>query len=62
VPSGLNYRCMSVGGADAKSLLAALHNANEVSLWSMRASPARSYQLIARPLLPDERDCASLAA
>ena len=62
VPSGLNYRCMSVGGADAKSLLAALHNANEVSLWSMRASPARSYQLIARPLLPDERNCASLAA
>jgi hypothetical protein len=28
----------------------------------MRASPARSYQLIARPLLPDERNCASLAA
>jgi len=62
VPSGLNYRCISVGGADARTMLATLRNANEVSLWSMRASPARSYQLIARPLLPDERNCASLAA
>ena len=39
-----------------------LRNANEVSLWSMRAGPGRRYQLIARPLLPDERNCASLAA
>jgi hypothetical protein len=62
VPSGLNYRCISVAGADARTLLAALRNANEVSLWSMRAGPGRRYQLIARPLLPDERNCASLAA
>jgi hypothetical protein len=62
VPSGLNYRCISVGGADAKTLLASLRNANEVSLWSMRPSPGKRYQLIARPLLPDERNCASLAA
>jgi hypothetical protein len=62
MPSGLNYRCISVGGADARMLLATLRNANEVSRWSMRASPGKSYQLIARPLLPDEADCASLAA
>ena len=62
VPSGLNYRCISVGGAGARTLLATLRNANEVSLWSMRGSPGKRYQLIARPLLPDEADCASLAA
>jgi hypothetical protein len=62
VPSGLNYRCISIGGADARTLLATLGTANEVSRWSMRASPDKSYQLIARPLLPDEVDCASLAA
>jgi hypothetical protein len=62
VPSGLNYRCISVGGADARTLLATLRKANELSRWTMRSSPGQSYQLIARPLLPDEADCASLAA
>jgi hypothetical protein len=60
VSSGLSYRCISVGGADAKVLLARLRTANELSRWTTPAAPGKSYELIARPLLPDEPDCASL--
>jgi hypothetical protein len=60
LPSGLSYRCMSIGGADAKLLLARLGRANELSRWTTAAAPGTSYELVARPLLPDEASCASL--
>ncbi len=48
---------MYVEGAAAKTLLAALGKANERSQWIMRGKPGTVYQLVARPLLPDQRDC-----
>jgi hypothetical protein len=60
VPSGLTYRCMSIRGADAKLLLARLRRASELSRWTTPAAPGKSYELIARPLLPDETNCSSL--
>jgi hypothetical protein len=59
VSSGLSYRCISVGGRDAKVLLARLRTANELSRWTL-AAPGKSYEVIARPLLPDESGCESL--
>ncbi|MEO9176825.1 MAG: hypothetical protein ABI317_15035 [Gaiellales bacterium] len=58
VSSGLAYRCVTVGGRDAHRLRAALRRADAQSQWSSRG---RRYTLVARPLLPDERGCASLA-
>jgi hypothetical protein len=58
VSSGLGYRCVTVGGRDADRLRAALQRANAQSQWS---SGGHRYTLIPRPLLPDERGCASLA-
>jgi hypothetical protein len=55
--NGLAYRCITVKGSDAKSLLARLRAANEQSQWVMRGHPDRAYQVIARPLLPDEAGC-----
>lgn len=55
--SGLEYRCIIVGGSAAKTLLARLRQANAQSQWVMRGQTARTYQLIARPLLPDEPGC-----
>jgi hypothetical protein len=60
VSSGLNYRCMFVGGPAAETLLAALARANEQTQWIMRGDPAHPYQLVVRPLLPDQRDCTPL--
>lgn len=57
VASGLEYRCILVGGAGAKKLTAALRKANERSRWIARPGTTVAYQLIARPLLPDERRC-----
>jgi hypothetical protein len=57
VASGPAYRCIAVRGRDAKSLLATLRAANEQSRWVMRGHPDRAYQVIARPLLPDEPGC-----
>lgn len=62
VSSGLDYRCMSVTGHDARKLLAILRKANEQSQWTARANTSSTYQLIARPLLPDQPDCASVGA
>lgn len=59
--SGFDFRCMTVVDAAATTLLATLRKANEQSRWSMRGRPGRSYQLVVRPLLPDEPDCAALA-
>jgi hypothetical protein len=58
VSSGTGYRCVTVVGRDADRLRAALRRANAESQWS---SGGRRYTLIPRPLLPDERGCASLA-
>ena len=54
---GLGYRCIAVTGQEAKTLLATLHKANERSRWIARPGATRSYQLVARPLLPGERAC-----
>jgi hypothetical protein len=59
ISSGLGYRCITVSGANARTLLATLRTANDQSLWKASGAPGR-YLLIARPLLPDERSCASL--
>jgi hypothetical protein len=62
-PSAAGYRCITVRGVAAvKTLLATLRKANEQSRWVARAGAARSFQLIARPLLPDQRDCSSPGA
>jgi hypothetical protein len=55
--NGVEYRCMFVGGTNATTLLAALHKANEQSRWIAHAGAAQAYEVIARPLLPDERRC-----
>ena len=57
VSSGLEYRCILVGGANVKTLTATLRKANEQSRWAARSGAKASYQVIARPLLPDERRC-----
>ncbi len=62
VSTGLGYRCILVRGNDAKILLGALRKANEQTRWVARAGASRSYQLIARPLLPDQRTCAAPGA
>jgi hypothetical protein len=58
--SGGGYRCITVRGAAVAKLLATLRRANEQSRWIARPGAARTFQVIARPLLPDERDCAAL--
>jgi hypothetical protein len=60
--SGLGYRCITVRGKAVTTLLATLRKANEQSPWVARAGGTRSYQVIARPLLPDQRDCAAVGA
>ena len=62
VSSGLAYRCITVGGKDARTLLAVLRTANDQSRWIARPGATAVYQLIARPLLPDQRDCSSPGA
>jgi hypothetical protein len=58
VPAASGVRCVTVDGRDADRLRTALRRANAQSQWS---SGGRRYTLIIRPLLPDERGCASLA-
>jgi hypothetical protein len=62
VSSGLGYRCIAVGGEAARTLLATLRKANEQSQWTARGTTNSTYQVIARPLLPDQRDCSSAGA
>jgi hypothetical protein len=57
VSSGLGYRCVAVTGSEAKTLLATLRTANEQSQWVARAHATRAYEVVARPLLPDQRGC-----
>jgi hypothetical protein len=58
VSSGLGYRCTTVSGAAARTLARSLRQATVQSRWT---SHGRAYTLVARPLLPDEADCAALA-
>ena len=58
---GAGYRCISVRGQDAATLLATLRHANDRSRWVVRGKPATAYALVTRPLLPDERNCGSLS-
>jgi hypothetical protein len=60
--SGAGYRCITVRGAAVTTLLATLRTANEQSQWIAGPGATRSFQVIARPLLPDQRDCAALGA
>ena len=53
----IGYRCIAVSGQPARTLLAVLRTANDASRWK---SGKAEYSLVARPLLPDERDCASV--
>lgn len=55
--SGLAYRCITVSGKDVAPLIARLRVANEQSRWVMRGQAGRTYQVVARPLLPDEPAC-----
>ncbi len=54
----IGYRCIAVSGQSARTLLATLRTASDESRWK---SGKAEYALVARPLLPEERDCASLA-
>ena len=60
--SGAGYRCITVRGTGVAKLLATLRTANEQSRWVARPGATRTFQVIARPLLPDERDCAALGS
>ena len=60
--NGFPYRCIGVRGRAVKTLLATLRRANEQSQWIARPGAARSFQVVARPLLPDQRDCAAVGA
>ena len=55
--NGLPYRCITVAGNDVRTLLASLRRANEQTRWALRGRPDRTYEVIARPLLPDEPGC-----
>jgi hypothetical protein len=57
VSSGLEYRCILVGGDSVKRLSATLRKANELSRWIARPGATVAYMVVARPLLPDERRC-----
>jgi hypothetical protein len=59
VANGLAYRCITVRGRDVESLLTSLRSANEQSQWVMRGHPNALYQLVTRPLLPDEPGCSA---
>jgi hypothetical protein len=56
-PQGRPYRCVAVAGADADTLLAQLASANEQTEWLPRPHAQRVYQLVVRPVLPDESPC-----
>lgn len=53
-PGAEPYRCDSVAGDDAASLLEAAVSANQLTPWE---SGGREYRVLFRPLLPDEHGC-----
>jgi hypothetical protein len=52
LPSG--YRCGAIGGGDLDAMLPAFRDANQLTPW---VSSGAGFQLILRPLLPDEPGC-----
>lgn len=54
IDQDLDLRCGSVYGPELATLLPAAQESNELTPWS---SDGLSYQLILRPLLPDESGC-----
>jgi hypothetical protein len=60
--AGYPYRCITVRGTAVATLLATLRRADEQSQWIARPGAARRFQVVARPLLPDQRDCAAVGA
>ncbi|HEY7660969.1 MAG TPA: hypothetical protein VIC58_10265 [Actinomycetota bacterium] len=54
VPDGNDIRCGVVSGDDLAELLPLAEQANELTPWT---SGGEEYQLIFRPLLPDEHGC-----
>jgi hypothetical protein len=57
VASGLEYRCLVVRGASARTLLARLRTANEQSQWIARPTTSATFEVVVRPLLPGQRGC-----
>lgn len=56
---GLELGCVAVSGADLAPVLAAARTANTTTAWS---SGGKQWAVTFRPLLPEETDCADLAA
>jgi hypothetical protein len=54
IDQDLDLRCGSVAGQDLATLLPAAQESNELTPWR---SDGLSYQLVLRPLLPDESGC-----
>jgi hypothetical protein len=52
--SGMNYRCGTITGKDLKEFLPVAQNTSWETYWRSGGS---TYQLILRPLLPDESGC-----
>jgi hypothetical protein len=59
--NGGGYRCIAIRGTQARTLLTTLKRANQETRWVMAGQPGTAYSAIARPMLPDERGCGSLA-
>jgi hypothetical protein len=53
-PWGLGIRCGVVSGEDSAQVTAALASANQMTHWR---SGGKTFSLIVRPLLPDEKGC-----
>jgi hypothetical protein len=60
VTEGLDYRCFAVTGADAPRLLQSLSDANELTEWVAAPDGGQAFQLVVRPMLPDEQACRSV--
>jgi hypothetical protein len=59
VSAGSGFRCLAVRGSDVSRLLAILHRAPAPAGWTMGPAATTVYTVVARPLLPDERGCAT---
>jgi hypothetical protein len=58
VGQGLDLSCLTVSGPSLAPVLAAARQANAITPWT---SGGKRWIVAFRPLLPDERDCASLS-
>lgn len=55
---GASWRCATLSGADRDTFWTAAASANSLTAWS--ADGGGTWQVILRPLLPDEEDCTGL--